>query len=196
MTIDHYSRIPQLVFGFHGCDESVRDKILNSESEHLLQSEHDYEWLGHGVYFWMGDPMRALEWAQEGQKKKPNKIKNPAVIGAIIDLGRCLNLSERECIEDLRFAHRELKKNILQAGLKMPTNVRQDEGGITLLRRLDCAVIECLHKLNPDKYQTAFGFFYEGGPAYEGAGFALKSHAQICVRDLSCIKGYFLPRKS
>ena len=58
----------QLVFGFHGCEEDVRDKILNSDNEHLDKSSNSYDWLGNGIYFWLNDPMRAYEWAE--QKKK------------------------------------------------------------------------------------------------------------------------------
>ena len=74
------------VLGFHGCDQSVADKVLNSHSEHLKPSENDYDWLGSGIYFWLNDPVRALEWAKEAQAINPNNIKKPAVIGAILDL--------------------------------------------------------------------------------------------------------------
>jgi hypothetical protein len=34
-----------------------------------------------------------------------------------------------------------------------------------------------------------------GGPVCDGAGILEKSHIQICIRNLNCIKGVFLPRK-
>lgn len=36
--------------------------------------------------------------------------------------------------------------------------------------------------------------FSEGGPAFPGAGIQKKSHIQICIRNLDCIKGFFVPR--
>jgi hypothetical protein len=35
--------------------------------------------------------------------------------------------------------------------------------------------------------------FVEGGQLYPDAGFSAKSHIQICVRNVACIKGYFRP---
>ena len=42
-------------------------------------------------------------------------------------------------------------------------------------------------------FQTIRGVFVEGPPAYPGAGFHIKSHVQIAVRDPGSILGYFLP---
>jgi hypothetical protein len=44
-------------------------------------------------------------------------------------------------------------------------------------------------------FDSTRGVFTEGGPAFDGAGIYAKSHIQICVRNLNCIKGFFLPRK-
>lgn len=68
-----------------------------------------------------------------------------------------------------------------------------------LLRKLDCAVIETMHKINRYANKGAFdsvrGVFWEGKPLYPNAGFAEKNHIQICVCNPNCIKGYFLPRE-
>ena len=81
-----YSRRSNLVIGFHGCDQSVVDKVVAGE-EKLLASTNDYDWLGNGIYFWENNEARALQWAEELAKRKSSSIKTPAVIGAIIDLG-------------------------------------------------------------------------------------------------------------
>ena len=44
-------------------------------------------------------------------------------------------------------------------------------------------------------FDTIRGVFTEGGPAFEGAGIQAKNHIQICIRNLNCIKGFFIPRK-
>lgn len=80
----------------------------------------------------------------------------------------------------------------------------ENKGGDDLRARyLDCAVIETLHQAREMRnrqlmaeskgemppYATVRGAFFEGTPLYPGAGFRAKTHVQICVRDLSCIKG-------
>lgn len=105
-----YSDHPQYVLGFHGCEKSVRDKVLNSDRESLKVSDNDYDWLGSGIYFWLNDPIRALEWANRMDKTGKKILKEPAVIGAIIDLKTCLNLSEYECIQTLKLGYDLLNK--------------------------------------------------------------------------------------
>jgi hypothetical protein len=79
------------VIGYHGCDQSVVDSIINRNG-HLKRSENRYDWLGKGIYFWEFGPSRANEWAIQRVKDGSNTIKVPAVLGAIINLGRCFDL--------------------------------------------------------------------------------------------------------
>jgi len=58
-----YKSLPYFVFGFHGCDRDVAEKILSSSSEHLKLSKNDYDWLGNGIYFGENNPERALQYA-------------------------------------------------------------------------------------------------------------------------------------
>lgn len=46
-----YANRPNLAIGFHGCDQSVVDKVIAGK-ENLLASTNDYDWLGSGIYFW------------------------------------------------------------------------------------------------------------------------------------------------
>jgi len=55
-----YKSYPLFVFGFHGCDRSVAEKVLAGEAE-LCPSDNGYDWLGTGIYFWGSAPERALE---------------------------------------------------------------------------------------------------------------------------------------
>jgi hypothetical protein len=43
-----------VVFGFHGCDESVAKEVIKNNKA-LRSSEQRYDWLGHGVW-------RQLSW--------------------------------------------------------------------------------------------------------------------------------------
>jgi hypothetical protein len=67
------------------------------------------------------------------------------------------------------------------------------------LHKLDCAVIEYLHKSfeeseDPVRFDSVRGAFYEGDVAYAGTDIRRKNHIQICLRNMNCIKGFFLPR--
>ena len=73
-----YQKLPNLVFGFHGCDYETYLQVLNNDLC-MKKSQNAYDWLGHGIYFWENNYQRALEWAE-----KSSKIKTPAVIGAVI----------------------------------------------------------------------------------------------------------------
>ena len=81
---------PQIVFAYHGCDESVARMVLDGGQ--LKPSLNDYDWLGHGIYFWEGSPLRAMRWAVEAARRKNSHIRVPAALGAIVDLGSSLNL--------------------------------------------------------------------------------------------------------
>lgn len=196
-----YQKLPQMVLGFHGCDKSVAMDILNSSSKHLKSSKNDYDWLGEGIYFWLNDPQRAYEWACQTKKRKPKSIKEPYVIGAVIDLGLCLNFCERESVLLLQKSYEDLKQSFDVLGYDISDTYQNkvpDKGGFNLIRPLDCAVIKHLHSLTEEKgisFDTVYGYFQEGRDAYDGAGIKEKSHIQVCVRNTDCIKGYFLPRE-
>lgn len=188
-----YSTLPNFVFGFHGCDKSVYDEVI-SNGGILNSSINDYDWLGHGVYFWEGNLPRAYEFAEE--QKSRNKIKNVAVIGAVLDLGYCLNLMNSDALRVVKKGYETLEDLNNLVGAEMPIN---KGGPDLLLRHLDCSVIQTVHQYNEDKglrqYDSIRGLFTEGEPLYPNAGFKEKNHIQLCIRNPNCIKGYFSPRE-
>jgi len=194
-----YSTRPGLVLGFHGCDDSVAMKVLTGE-EHLKRSTNNYDWLGHGGYFWENSPSRAMEFAVYLQKF-PNRSKGgivkPAVIGAVIDLGYCLDLLDFDNLQLLKATYEMMLSTSNIADF--PENKSIGGLGDILLRELDCAVIETLHLLRKVYHHPPFdsvrGVFPEGKELYPNAGFRDKDHIQICIRNPNCIKGFFLPRK-
>ena len=197
MSSDIYSGFPNYVLAFHGCDEDVRNKILLGE-EALRTSHNDYDWLGSGSYFWEQDHIRALEFAdyvRDNPDKFNVKITKPSVLGAIIDLGLCLNLLDRKNVPLLQESHELLLSMVNKTNGVMPRNMISN--GFPLLRRLDCAVINVLHlsreQNNLPQFDTVRAAFWEGDKIYEGSSFMTQSHIQICVRNQSCIKGFFKP---
>jgi hypothetical protein len=192
-----YELLPSFVLGFHGCDRAIAEKVFAGKAT-LQASVNDYDWLGHGIYFWENNPRRALDYAKllkRSPRRTKSRIRNPAVIGAVIDLGYCLNLLDAQFIRMARYAYADLKKIKQQAGREMPTNQTVKGGGDLLLRPLDCAVIETLHLICRDQgmrpFDSARGVFVEGPAIYPGAGINEFNHIQICVRNIKAIKGYF-----
>lgn len=86
---------PALVFGFHVCDRPVRDKLLLAQAEFRL-SQNAYDWLGEGVYFFESDPKRASMFGEavlRDSRLSKGVITDPVLIGAIIELSYCLDLT-------------------------------------------------------------------------------------------------------
>jgi hypothetical protein len=181
------------VLGYHGCDSTLARSIASGRSD-LEASDNDFDWLGHGRYFWEDSPKRALDWATTESRKRKSQIKRPAVLGAVIDLGNCLNLIDVEFIEVVRKAHSRLTAIAKDAGQALPRNTGKNFGA----RRLDSAVFEALHQFRIDErlpaFETVRAFFVEGEPLYPDAGIRRLDHIQVCVRDPKQILGYFLPR--
>lgn len=185
------------VFAFHGCDRRLRDAVLTGKKK-LNASLNAYDWLGSGIYFWEHGPMRALEWAMQQSKRKGTKIKEPAVIGAIIQLGNCFDLLDVKFTQMLSEAADTMIQGLIAEGLTLPANQSVGLHDYDWLRReRDCFV---LNHVIPDMeqggritYHSVRGVFQEGAPAFDGAGIKLKSHIQIAVRDPRAIIGYFQP---
>jgi hypothetical protein len=196
-----YPAKPGLVIGFHGCDLTVCNNLVQKKIK-MEPSNNSYDWLGSGMYFWENNRQRALNFAADLKKNKTrkSKIKHPAAVGAILDLGFCLNLLDAEYISLVKESYKNLLASCEILGLSMPANRNIGNSKDLLLRDLDCAVIKNLHlqrTLNNLKpFDSVRGAFIEGDPLYEKAGFHEKNHIQICICNPNCIKGYFLALES
>ncbi|MGN7822745.1 hypothetical protein ACTJJB_21635 [Chitinophaga sp. 22536] len=193
-----YSSRPGLITAFHGCDESLAHKVISGQVE-LRSSHNKYDWIGHGIYFWDSSPSRAFEFAKFlGQNRRKKSITRPAVIGAVIDLGLCLDLLDYQNLALLKTAYSILRESCSAIGKNMPAN-KPALGNQDLLLRVDCAVIEMVHQFqrhqNIPPFDSVRGVFWEGKELYPNAGFREKNHIQICIRNPNCIRGFFLPRQ-
>lgn len=196
-----YSKRSGLIIGFHGCDKELRDEIVSTQGVVLSPSKNKYDWLGNGIYFWENNKERALQFVEDLKENPPkgkeNLIKDPAVLGVVLDLGFCLDLLDSEYLKVLKASYDFLCKSNEKYEKKIPENITKN--GELLLRNLDCAVIETTHLLNKelgkDAYDSVRGVFLEGSDLYKNAGFKEKNHIQIAIRNPNCIKGYFIPRE-
>ena len=134
-----------------------------------------------------------MRWAEE-------HCDEPAVVGAVIDVGNCLNLTDSHYIGLVEDQFRLLEEDLEAVGSALPTDAC---GSDTLERGLDCFVVQHLLERTDEEYRagsptvgpfdSARGLLSEGRPIYENARLANKTCMQICVRNPNCIKGYFVP---
>lgn len=199
---------PNLILGFHGCDREVGLNLI-SRPNTIRKSQEAYDWLGHGFYVWENSLDRAFQWAKD--KKKRGALKQPMVIGVVLQLGHCLDFTDTAHTMLLGKYFQGMKQELEVIGKPLPSNkdLPNDIYKEKILRELDCSVIEYMHQKIQEQitediakrgfselkpFDSVRGMFTEGGPAFEGAGIQLKNHIQLCIRNLDCIKGIFLPR--
>ncbi len=178
---------------FHSCDKEIGIKVLNGEAN-LNARDNPWDWLGPGIYFWELNPKRALHYALEnaaGTQFNRVRIKQPFVLGAIVEFGNCLNLVDAESIEILENAYAELFNLVEATGTSLPIN----RGA---RRMLNCAVIKYINHTRKSQNLRPFdsirSSFMEGDEVYPTSSFSKRSHLQVCVLNSNKIKGYFLPR--
>jgi hypothetical protein len=85
-------RYDRQVIGYHACSRDVAGRLL-VEGEAFRESKNAWDWLGRGVYFWEFGHQRAHDWASQWPKLKG---KSFAVVGAIVQLGACLDLLDTD----------------------------------------------------------------------------------------------------
>src|SRR5689334_4210881 len=92
------------VIGYHGCRQSFSRSLLSGKLtiDGWKPSKNEWDWLGHGIYFWEHSPSRAARWAKQHYGRRGD------VIGAVIQLGRCFDLLDESITSALISAHREL----------------------------------------------------------------------------------------
>jgi hypothetical protein len=185
----------RLVLGYHGCDQSVADRVLAGE-DMLKKSEKHYDWLGSGIYFWEHGPERAMDWAIE--QKQRGKITSPAVVGAVIHLGNCFDFMDVRYTRILKEAFPTFKKHCERRGSELPVNeATHDQDNDLLLRKLDCSMINWLCDIMQNDQSKPFdsvrGMFQESDASFPGSSIRLKSHIQLAIRNPACILGYFRP---
>lgn len=174
------------MLGYHGCPKELAEALLGGTRAiaDWPASTNTYDWLGQGIYFWEHGPERALAWAHN------HYGDSAAVVGAIIQLGRCFDLLDVGFTSLLMPAYERELEDARAAGQELPVNKgpNDDLGG----RYLDCRVINACLQAFPE-FQTVRGAFWEGEPAFPGAKILRESHIQIAVRDPRCILGVFRP---
>jgi hypothetical protein len=208
------SRIHEsVVLAYHGCDLSVAEKLVSGSLD-FRSSENPYDWLGDGVYFFEGDAHQAHEFAtlaaidfldSGNTVVTKGKISCPAVIGVVLSLAQCLDLTRREHIQLLSSHYKDMSL-IWKAEGKVPpenkkTTLEADwtHHGFAAVRCLDRELINtmCISLQSarpPADIQVVRAAFDSGAPAFDGSHLSSGTHIQLAVRNMRAICGVFWPR--
>lgn len=164
------------VVGYHGTTRDAADTMVNGSP--IAPSTNDDDWLGHGVYFWEHAPKQAWWWAQRRYGKRA------AVVGAMIRLGRCLDLLDPSNVDLLTEARQALGSELRKAGLAVPANHNTH-------KFLDCVVFNHLYKTMDSaghRFETCRAVFVpmQGGRMprlWTRSGVFRGGHIQISIRE-------------
>jgi hypothetical protein len=197
---DDYHRT---VVGYHGTGLSTALRIVN-RLEDFRWSRRNFDWLGHGIYFWEHAPRQARDWAelrrkQFRRKKKPTaeevrKAEEPiAVVASMIRLGFCFDLLEPDNVDYLLGIFERYRRAMQLAGEPLPENNRK-------YRKLDCAVFEYAYKVisaesaHPAVDSSRGVYVPAGGDrrVWDSSWVSRGAHIQLCVRNPACILGTWL----
>jgi hypothetical protein len=106
---EHMERFARIIVGYHGCSEDFARKLLLGKQliGDWKPSENRWDWLGKGIYFWEHSPERALRWAKQRFR---GRRAAPSVVGAIVQLGDCFDLTNEGFVQILGDSFKELRK--------------------------------------------------------------------------------------
>lgn len=192
-----------LLVAFHGCDATVRDDLVTGKLRQLRPSENRYDWLGPGVYFYEADCQRARQFAQAshdhpGRSYTAKPIGTPAVVGAVLRVASCLDMTTQDGLRHYRSAYETLKAGHELAKKPLPKNLPAgDFDADVILHHLDEAVIRIIHSMRKkqglETFQLVRGAFYQGDEAAPSSAFREGTHIQLALCEPDCIVGWFLP---
>ncbi|WP_437640370.1 hypothetical protein [Sorangium sp. So ce854] len=177
------------VIGYHGTRRSTAQALVGGAP--FSASTNDDDWLGHGIYFWEYAPQQAWWWARRRYGED-----DAAVVGAMIHLGRCLDLLDPVNARLLGTAHTKLLAALAAAGQKPPQNANTH-------KYLDCAFFNYMFALLDDRYryESVRAVFVplqprKGMPRlWKRSGVFEGGHIQISVRDPRNILAVWSVRK-
>ncbi len=187
-----------LLVAYHGCDLNTKNSLLDGSLKSLNPSNNPYDWLGSGVYFFVEDYQRAMQFAissKENPEKKytAKPILTASVVGAIINLGNCWDLGTQKGLHYFKTIHTRM----LSEKIPLRKNKKNNsEDADFSLRTLDRAVINTGHTIfeqNGMGFDTVISIFEQGKSVVEGSSFRGGTHSQIAVRNNDCIIAYFCP---
>src|SRR5579871_1507702 len=113
------------VIGYHGTSLGAARRIVQAG---FRPSRNDYDWLGSGIYFFEENRERARKWAI-----RMHGARAAAVVGAVVDLGGALDLTQQTALTALRRTAKMVERAYHEFRMDLPRN---KPGGLRLFDRL------------------------------------------------------------
>lgn len=178
------------VVAFHGTRHRTADFLVAGIP--FGPSENDDDWLGHGIYFWEYAPQQAWWWAERRYGKQ-----DAAVVGALVRLGRCIDLLDPSNAELLVQAHADLEHGLKSIGEEPKKNANTH-------KYRDCAVFNHLFarlkqsELEVESVRAVFVPLMAGKGfprLWNRSGIFRGAHIQLSVRNPNNILAVWPVRK-
>jgi hypothetical protein len=184
-----------VVRGYHGTTLEAAQSIKKMGL--FKYEEHDWHWLGDGVYFWQDAPLRAWEWALDVTAELNDELVNegspprhtPAVIEAQVDITNCLDLLDIDrwpVIDNAWTVYRLATRGEHKSQVGPVEALGETADKRYGKNVLDCRVINIAVQLLEqygDPVDAVRAAFMEGGAPYKGSWLRDRSHVQIVVRS-------------
>ncbi len=170
-----YRDYHRTIVAYHGTTVATAKRLVDGGD--FLPSNKTFEWLGKGIYFWEYAPKQAWWWTADLRGNA-----RPAVVGAMIRLGNCLDLLDPANVRSLRMVYDDIIPKWEAVGRAIPRNVRDK-------RRLDCAILNWVYDQSdatPMPIETCRGVFVPTDKekrVWKGSWIYQEAHLQICVRE-------------
>ena len=111
-----YRDYHRTIVAYHGTTAAAADRLVDGGE--FTPSSKIYEWLGKGVYFWEYAPRQAWWWTKELRRNS-----RPAVVGAMIRLGNCLDLLDPANVSSLKEVYDDIIPKWRSQGIPILRNV-------------------------------------------------------------------------
>lgn len=165
------------ILGYHGTRRRTAERLVAGDA--FGPSTNDDDWLGHGIYFWEYAPQQAWRWARQRYGDG-----DAAVVGAMIRLGRCLDLLDPGNFATVREAHAKLEATLAALGKALPANMNKH-------KFLDCAIFNDLFGAFEDagrRFETCRAVFVPQGKRgivrlWPRSGIFESGHIQVSIRE-------------
>ena len=167
------------VIGYHGTRRETAEALVRGVP--FRESENDDDWLGHGIYFWEYAPQQAWWWAERRYQGE-----EPAVVGAMIRLGHCLDFLDPRNGVLLDASHEAVEAAFHAENKALPNNANK-------YKYRDCLVFQYMYdalERSNRSVDACRAVFVPSGPRkryWERSGVYRGSHIQLCVRNPSNI---------
>jgi len=172
------------IIAYHGTTADVAEQLVDGEP--FKASDNDDDWFGKGIYFWEYAPKQAWWWASKFKKKE-----HPAVVGAIIRLGQCLDLLDPINVATIKAFHDDTISKWETAEVEIPENGNQH-------KKLDCAIFNLFYDQSDAAIETARAVYVptqSAKRAWKRSWIYEEAHIQICVREPKNILAVWRVRK-